>query len=333
MKKKFLVLGSNSFSGSTFVNYLLNKNHSVFGTYHTLKNKINLVYSYNKNNKKFKNIRIDSSKSSDNKKLINILEKKKFDYIIDFSSICMVDYSWINPSYYFKVNVQSKIDLIQKLVDLKFKKYILISTPEVFGSTDKPLMESSILHNPSTPYALSKSYQEKYMELIFKKNNLNFNICRFSNFYGPGQATYSLIPRIIYSILFNKKIIIQGKGKAVRSFIFADDFCDGIYKVLNKNYKNKTFHFSNKEFLTIFEVYKTICKTMKVNYSNYFDFGPNRIHEDSNYKLNCKNSLEYLGWAPKYDIDRGITETINYFIKHKKLFLKSEINFNKDLYI
>ena len=170
------------------------------------------------------------------------------------------------------------------------------------------------------------------MELIFKKNNLNFNICRFSNFYGPGQATYRLIPRIIYSILFNK-IIIQGKGKAVRSFIFANDFCDGIYKVLKKNYKNKTFHFSNKEFLTIFEVYKTICKIMNVNYSNYFNFGPNRIHEDPTYKLNCKNSLEYLNWAPKYDFERGIAQTINYFTKHKKLFMKSEMNFKKFIFL
>ena len=333
MKKKFLILGANSFSGSTFVNYLLNENQIVYGTFHSSKKKINLTYLFNKNYKNFTNIKIDSSREKDINKLIKILKKIKIDYIIDFSSICMVDYSWKNPAYYFKVNVQSKIDLIQKLIDIKFDKYILISTPEVFGSKSQILTENSILHNPSTPYALSKSYQEKYMDLIFKKNNLNFNICRFSNFYGPGQATYRLIPRIIYSILFNKKIVIQGKGEAVRSFIYSKDFCDGIYKVLKYSKKNKTYHFSNKEFLTIFEVYKVICELMKVTYNNYFEFGAKRIHEDPSYKLKCSNSENDLNWKPQYDIKKGISETIEYFTKNKILFRNSDLQFNKNLYI
>ena len=108
MKKKILVLGSSSFSGASFIKYLIEKNNfEIFGTYRKNKKKFQLPYKFSKNYRTFKNFQIDFSK---NKKFLKkLILKINPEYIVDFASICMVNESWANSDYYYKVNVLSKI--------------------------------------------------------------------------------------------------------------------------------------------------------------------------------------------------------------------------------
>ena len=119
------------------VNFLLNKKKFlIFGTYRRKKINQYLPYKDNRNLKLFKEYRVDFLGNS--KKIIKILEKLKPDYIIDFASICMVNESWNNPEIYFKTNVSYKAEILKYLSTKKFlKKYIYVSTPEVFGSSNK----------------------------------------------------------------------------------------------------------------------------------------------------------------------------------------------------
>ena len=137
MKEKILILGSSSFSGASLVNFLLNKKkYLVFGTYRRKKIKQFLPYVYNKNAKSFKEFQVDFLDNP--KKIIKIISTLKPDYIIDFASICMVNESWKNPEIYFKTNVLQKAEIFKYLSNINFlKKYIYISTPEVFGSSKK----------------------------------------------------------------------------------------------------------------------------------------------------------------------------------------------------
>ena len=220
MKKKILILGSSSFSGASLVNFLLNKKkYLVYGTFRRKKIKPYLPYKYNKNIKLYSEFQVDFLKSSKN--IIKIIKKLKPDYIIDFASICMVNESWKNPEAYFQTNVLYKAEMFKYLSSVKFlKKYIYISTPEVFGTSRKFINENNDSFNPSTPYATSKLSAE-----ILCKNYLNFYklpviISRFSNFYGPGQPLYRLIPKIIACIDSGQKFPIEGNGQSKRNFIF-----------------------------------------------------------------------------------------------------------------
>ena len=131
----------------------------------------------------------------------------------------MVGESWLNPDKYFKINVNSKIDLIRGLKDVKFlKKYIYISTPEIFGSKSKKIDEFFSEFNPSTPYACSKLASELNFRYAFLYQNFPIIISRFSNFYGPNQPIYRLIPKVIMSIKKNKKFSLEGGGQSVRNF-------------------------------------------------------------------------------------------------------------------
>jgi len=192
--KKILVLGSNSFAGSCFINFILKKKFKVIGVSRSNeKNKYECIYFKNKNLKNFKFIKADINKNLD--KIKSTITKRKINYIVDFLGQGMVAESWINPEQWFQTNIISKINLINFLVKKKIiKKYIRISTPEVYGSSSKKLTENSI-QNPSTPYAITHMTIDKYLKLMNTQYSFPVNILRFANFYGKSQPLYRIIPK------------------------------------------------------------------------------------------------------------------------------------------
>ena len=312
MKKKILVMGSSSFSGATMVNFLLDKKkYLVYGTYRRKKIKPYCPYLANKNIKNFKSYQIDFLKSPKN--LLNIIRKLKPDYIIDFASICMVNESWNNPKNYFQTNVLYKAELLKVLFKSNFlKKYIYISTPEVFGSSNQFIKEKNKIFNPSTPYATSKLAAEILLKNYFNFYNFPAIICRFSNFYGPGQPTYRLIPKIIACIDNKIKFPIQGNGMSKRNFIFSYDFCNGIYKSILKGKVGETYHFSGNNFYKVIDVIKTVCDLKSFKLKNLITKTKSRIGQDMVYKLNSFKTRKELNWKPIYALKKGLKEIIMY---------------------
>ena len=326
-KEKYLILGISSFSGASMAEYLLKKNKLVYGTYRNKKIKPYLPFRfYEEKTNKAKLIKIDILK--DGNKLINYIKKIKPDYIIDFASICMVEESWANPKKYFEINLTGKINLIQSLNKLKnFKKYIYISTPEIFGSSNKNIKENCSIFAPNTPYANSKLSYEFLINSFAKNFNLPIIITRFSNFYGPGQPAYRLIPKIILSIKKGMKFPIQGSGNSKRNFIFSEDFCNGILKTIKKGKKGNIYHFSGKELYSVKEVIKKVCKIMKTDYKRLVYFKKDRVGKDKQYLLDCVKTRKDLAWKPVIKFDKGIRETINYINKNLSNFKKMPLNF------
>ena len=310
---KILILGVSSFAGSSFANYISqNYKFNIFGTFNKKKNLNNLIFHRNKCKIKLIKVSLTSKKNN----LLQIVKKIKPNYIFDFASVCLVNESWFEPKNYFKVNVESKIELVQNLHKFRFlKKFIYVSTPEVFGSTKKPIKESETYFNPTTPYAISKLAIEK---LILSYNNFFGSksiITRFSNFYGRGQLIHRLIPKVIWSIKKKKKFPIQGAGLSKRDFIFDQDFNDGLFRVMKFGKTGETYHFSNNDYYSIKDIILLICKIKKISFNKLVYYTKDRIGKDKNYYLNCKKTSKKLKWKPKFKIKEGIKQTINYYDK------------------
>ena len=320
-KKKVLVMGSSSFGGASFVNFILNKNnYKVYGTYRAKKPKVYLPYLDNKNIKKFKNFKIDLLK--DSKKLYKLIKKIRPNYIVDFASICIVNPSWLFPDIYASTNVNSKIEIIKNLNNFSFlKKYIYISTPEIFGTSKNKIKENSNFFNPSTPYATSKLNAEFLLKNYFSSFKAPIIIARFANFYGPGQPLNRLIPKVIFSIQNNKKFPLEGKGESIRGYIYSHDFCNGIFKIMTKGKLGNTYHFSQRNFYSVMDVIKTICKTKKYSLKKLIIFKKDRIGKDKCYKLDTYKSVKFLKWKNKFSLKDGIKEIIKYQNKKNKDYL------------
>ena len=311
--KKFLVLGSHSFSGSTFVNFLLEKKYPVLGIFNSIKPSKNLLFLKNKNLRKFKNFKINFLIKKDIEKLCVIIKKYRPNYIIDFASICDVNNSWVKTNDYFNINVLSKPPLLKLISKKKYvKKYIYISTPEIFGNCKNFIYENCDTFNPSTPYATSKLAAENLIKNYTKFKEFPGIITRFSNFYGPGQLENRLIPKLISNIKLKKKFPLHGNGLSLRSFIFSEDYCKGIYKVVKRGKIGEIYHFSDYKFYKIIDIVKKVFLNFKLDYKKNINFIKDRIGKDQSYKLQCDATKKKLKWYPKISIDDGIKKIIKY---------------------
>ena len=325
--KKILVIGSNSFAGSDFIDFLLKKKFKVFGV--SRKKEINkkyLKYKRNKNLKKFKFKKINLNAKNDLKKLIKLIKKEKITYIVNFAAQGMVAESWIHPEDWYLTNVVSSSILIKELSKLKIKKYLNFTTPEVYGHTTSLKKESNIFE-PSTPYAISRSAQD--LNLIAYNKTFNFPVVftRAANIYGPYQQNFRIIPKTIISILTNKKIPIHGKGNTLRSFVYMPDVSKALYKILlDKKNIGETFHISSNKFISILQLVKSINKIMNVKNRNYY-YVTERDGKDLKYTLNSSKVRKKYSWSDETELSNGIIETIKWIKKNINYFKKTTLNY------
>lgn len=326
--KKILVIGSNSFAGSDFIDYLLNKNFKVYGVSRSkeIKNE-HLRYKENKKLKNFKFYKINLNIRKDINKLIKIVKKQKIQYIINFAAQGMVAESWINPQDWYLTNVVSNSILIKELSKLKIIKYLNFSTPEVYGNTSSLIKEGNIFA-PTTPYAISRSAQDFNLLAYYKAYNFPVVFTRAANIYGPYQQSYRIIPKVIISILTNKKIPIHGKGDTLRSFIYMPDVSRALYKILlDKKNLGETFHISSKRFISILELTKLINKLMNVKKKNTYHV-KERDGKDLKYTLNSNKIRNNYSWSEKTNLEEGIINTINWIKKNLNYFKKASLKYS-----
>ena len=330
LKNKCLIIGSNSFIGSSFVDFLLNKNFDVIGVSRSLQpNKLFLKYTNNKLIKNFVFIKLDLNKRID--KLIQIIKKQKPVYIINYSAQGMVAESWDNPLDWYKTNILSQIELLEGIKNFKFiKKYIHFTTPEVYGSTKKWIKES-FNFNPSTPYANSRAATDFHLLNLYRFYNFPVIFTRAANVYGPHQQLYRIIPKSFAFGKLGKKIPLHGAGISKRSFIYIDDVSTATYNILKKGSLGETYHISSNKLISIKDLVYKIGNLLKVNKNNLVKMEGERLGKDDSYSLSSQKIRKNLGWSDKINLDQGLILTknwillefeeikkMNFIYKHKK---------------
>jgi dTDP-glucose 4,6-dehydratase len=324
---KVLIIGSNSFAGSDFADYLLSKKFKVYGVSRNKEiNKEHLRYKNNINLKNFKFFKIDLNLKKDLNKLIKLIKKQKINYIVNFAAQGMVAESWINPQDWYLTNVVSNSILIKELSKLKIKKYLNFSTPEVYGHTSSLMKESNIFA-PTTPYAISRSAQDLNLLAHYKTYNFPVVFTRAANIYGPYQQSFRIIPKIIISILTNKKIPIHGKGDTLRSFVYMPDVSRALCKILlDKKNIGETFHISTKRFISILQLVKLINKLMNIKNKNIYHV-KERDGKDLKYTLNSNKIRKLYSWSEQTDLLNGIFDTIDWVKKNINYFKKASLQY------
>src|SRR3989344_4236572 len=195
------VIGSNSFSGSHFIDFLLrNSEYNVIGISRSQeKPKLYLPYK-RPNEPRFRFHRMDLNK--DSAAILRLIDGKKPSFVVNFASQSMVGESWKNPEHWYNTNVLSTVKLTNALKEKKFlRKYVHVSTPEVYGTCSGSVNEK-FPFNPSTPYAASRAAADVFIQLLVREFRFPAVFTRAANVYGPGQQLFRIIPR---SIIYAKK--------------------------------------------------------------------------------------------------------------------------------
>ncbi len=310
---KFFVLGSNSFTGSHFVNYVLeNTDSQVTGISRSKEyDPIFLPYLYRKARpKNFKFYQLDVNK--DLEKIIELIDEEKPDFVVNYAAQGEVRTSWNFPEQWFQTNCMAVVKLADHLKDKKYlKRYVHISTPEIYGATGKNLIES-FNYNPSTPYAASKLAGELFLNTLYKRFNFPLISTRSSNVYGMHQQLYRIIPKTIINLKLDKKIELHGRGKAARSFIHVRDVADATLKAIENDKIGKVYHLSSEEGITIESLVRKICEKMNKDFDNSTLLIEENFGQDAVYSLDSSKARKELNWKPKISLDDGIDETIEW---------------------
>ena len=329
-RANFLVIGSNSFSGSNCVKGLLDRGHMVYGVSRSNEpNHVFLPY-YWADTKNFKSTQKCNNfkfKSFDLNRhldlLIDFIDHVQPQYIINFAAQGMVAESWLNPTHWYKTNIISQVALHDQLRKKKFiKKYVHVTTPEVYGSTDKGWLKETFEFFPSTPYAVSRAACDMHLMSFFKAYDFPVVFTRAANVYGPGQQLYRIIPRTFLSALTGEKINLHGGGVSERSFIHIKDVVDATIRIALEAEPGSSWHISTKEAISIKNIVHKICDLTGVEFNSIVNIGEERLGKDLNYLLDSNKVRKEFNWTEKYSLDEGLASTLNW-VKSNLLLLKN----------
>jgi dTDP-glucose 4,6-dehydratase len=316
-----LVVGSNSFSGASFVDYLLEQGQKVIGTSRSVEpSDAMLPYKW-RDHQNFNFHQLDLNK--DFNRIVDLIHAKKPEYVINFAAQSMVGESWKSPEDWFMTNAVSTVKLHDALRKLEFlKRYVHISTPEVYGSCEG-FVKEDFPFNPSTPYAVSRAAADMSLRTFRAAYDFPVVTTRAANVYGPGQQLYRIIPRTILFILLGKKIELHGGGSSTRSFIHMRDVSDATWKIAQQGVNGDTYHISTDEVISIRDLVAKICTKLGANFEDHVEIVGERLGKDSAYHLDSAKVRTELGWADLIKLDAGIDECIAW-VKGNLETLRSE---------
>lgn len=311
---KILITGGAGFIGSNFVKYMIDK----YPDYEIV-NLDALTYCGNLENLK-------SIEFKDNYSFIkgDIRDKdlvsdivKDCDYVINFAAESHVDRSIEDPEIFIKSNVLGTQVLLNASKKANIKKYLQISTDEVYGSlgSEGYFTEKTPLQ-PNSPYSASKASADLIVRAYHNTFGMPVNITRCSNNYGPYQFPEKLIPLMISNALEDKPLPVYGDGKNIRDWLHVYDHCSAIDLVLHEGKIGEVYNIGGNNEKQNIDIVKLILEDLGKDES-LIKFVDDRLGHDRRYAIDSTKIQEELGWMPKYTFEVGIKETIQWYLDNQ----------------
>ncbi|KAI8913021.1 dTDP-glucose 4,6-dehydratase [Powellomyces hirtus] len=256
------------------------------------------------------------------KDMVNfVLHEKKIDTILHFAAQTHVDNSFGNSAEFTINNVMGTHVLLEAARVNNIKKFIHISTDEVYGEVEhggNELTEESLLA-PTNPYSATKAAAEMMVGAYQKSFGLPTIITRSNNVYGPYQYPEKIIPKFVTLLSEDSKVFIHGDGSNTRRFIYGTDVADAIEVILHKGDIGETYNIGTSFEISNLNLTKLLIKQMGLaaRETELIEFVEDRPFNDMRYAIDS-TKLEALGWAPKVTFEDGLKKTIAWYTQYSR---------------
>ena len=319
-KPKVLVIGSNSFSGSHFVAEALRDGHAVWGVSRSREpHPVFLPYRWPHNgegpalatseNFQFQAIDLNNQLND----LLNLIDRVQPELVVNFAAQGMVAESWLNPTHWYRTNVVAQVALHDALRQKTFlQKYVHVTTPEVYGSTDSGWIKEHNHFSPSTPYAVSRAACDLHLQSFHEAYGFPVVFTRAANVYGPGQQLYRIIPRSLLSALTGKPMNLHGGGHSVRAFIHIQDVVRATLQLAKEGEPGSTWHLSTQESCSIRALVRQICSLCGADFRALVRQSDERLGKDQSYLLDSRAMRQVHGWSERFTLEQGLQETLGW---------------------
>jgi dTDP-glucose 4,6-dehydratase len=259
--------------------------------------------------------------------VLNLLREFKVDTVVHFAAETHVDRSINTPEEFIRTNISGTFVLLDScrkywLEEQGLSKFACrfhhISTDEVYGSLQKddPAFTELMPYRPNSPYSASKASSDYLVRAYYNTYGLPITITNCSNNYGPYQHNEKLIPTIIDSCLRQKPIPVYGDGSNIRDWLFVEDHCSGIDRVIRNGKLGESYNVGGNTELTNLEVIEVICEILSnvrpvsYKYLDLITFIKDRPGHDLRYAINAEKISKELNWQPKETFSTGILKTL-----------------------
>lgn len=235
----------------------------------------------------------------------------KPEVIVDFAAETHVDRSILEPGSFIKTDVYGTYILLEAARAHGVKRYLKISTDEVFGSIAKGKFTEESPFKPNSPYSASKAGGDLLCRAYAVTYKVPLMVTHFCNFMGPWQYPEKFIPLFITNLLENQKVPLYGKGRNEREWIHVSDVCEALALLLEKGEPGEVYNIGSGQSKENWEVATHILRYLKKD-SSYIVNVADRPGHDLRYALDC-SKIKKLGFEPRYTFERGLKETIEWY--------------------
>ena len=322
--RRILVTGGAGFIGSNFVRMVLSEHNDCF-----VVNLDKLTYAGNLENlagfENHPNHKFIKGDICDGDLIEKIIDEYKIEVIINFAAESHVDRSITGPKIFIETNVKGTLTLLEAARDKKLKRFIQISTDEVYGELgESGKFTEQTPYHPNSPYSASKAAADHLVRAFGHTWGLAYNITNCSNNYGPYQFPEKMIPLMINNALNDKELPVYGDGLHVRDWLYVYDHCKAIWQVLTKAKPGETYNIggcNEKKNIEVVELILERLKKPKTLIRHITD----RPGHDRRYAIDALKITNELGWKPTVSFEEGLAKTIDWYLANQK-WLKNVVS-------
>ena len=311
-----LVTGGAGFIGSDLVRLILDEEPETRVLVYDL-----LTYAGNLDNLKgyLDNPRLEFIKGSicDRDAVGQLLESSDVSHVINLAAESHVDRSILGPKGFAETNVLGTVVLLEAACDAGVKRFVQVSTDEVYGSLgpEGSFSEDSPLA-PSSPYSASKAAADHFVEAFGRTFDLPVLITRCSNNYGPFQFPEKLIPLMILNALNDEPLPVYGDGLQVRDWIHVRDHARALLAVLRQGDPGRIYNIGGGNERTNLDVVRSVLQVLDKPESLIRHI-EDRPGHDRRYSMNSSRLQAELGWQAGTPFDDGIEKTVRWYVDNK----------------
>jgi dTDP-glucose 4,6-dehydratase len=311
---RLLVTGGAGFIGSNFTHYILHKYPDW-----QITNLDKLTYAGNLENLKdieshpgYHFIKGDIT----DRQLIAELLNNGFDVAVNFAAESHVDRSIMDATPFIETNIEGTQVLLEGIRQHPVKKFIQVSTDEVYGSIENGSFTEESPLSPSSPYSASKAAADLLCLAYYHTYEVPVTITRSSNNFGPYQFPEKLIPLAITNVLENKSIPIYGDGLNVRDWIYVEDHCRALELVIQKGQPGQIYNIAGSAEKTNLELIHALLNIMG-RPKELTTFVKDRPGHDRRYSLDASKIIQELGWKPLCPFEKALKNAVDWYIGHE----------------
>lgn len=310
---KLLVTGGAGFIGSNFIRYFFETRPEAY-----IINLDKLTYAGNTDN---------LSRTSDHNyqfihgdvtdlNLVDEILGQSVDTIIHFAAETHVDRSVADAEAFVRTNVLGTYTLLQSARRNRISRFLHISTDEIYGSMPpgESANEQSQMR-PNSPYAASKAASDLLVRSFWQTYRLPVVITRCSNNYGPCQFPEKLIPLVVTRALRDQKLPVYGDGLNERDWIFVEDHCRAINRVLEAGQPGEAYNIGFGHPVANLEIIQLLLRILNKS-EDLIEFVADRPGHDRRYALDTTKIRTELGWKPSVEIEQGLAKTVEWYRRH-----------------